>query len=589
MTSHRRTSRLLSACMAALFASFLTVGTVYGAEEPAPFSDVPLISEVPADVPLITEEPAAPEAPAEPQPPAQPETPTDPQPQPQPPAPEEPAPLPPANVPVPMVIASYTSSSVPAPGQEALIEVTFENRGETTLVSPVANFEPTSGLALVDGRSSFALEDIEPHKTCTISLNVVALEAAATTAQNLTVSTKFYYEDAGALVEASRNDTLPVRTTATQPAPEDAEEPGAGSEDPGDIWGGDWGGGGGVIQTVAPESTVDKPVPNIIVSGFSYGDGSGAVATGSTFPLTFSFTNTSAQLSAENIVVTVDTGDKFAINGGTNTFYVPSMAPGASQQETLTVKALATEKNDPGALTIGFKYEYVDNNQRKQATSEVRLTVPTYQQDRFSLATPTVPSDAMVGVEAMITLPYVNKGKSPVGNVAATIEGPNIQTMTSVQNLGNIEAGKSGTIGFVFTPLSGGTLDLTLTIEYENANEEPVVKTFPVTLEVMDFPAMDFGEEGMDLYGPAEFETAEEPAEMPAWLWALVGAAVVLVVVLASRLHKRRKKGRHAAADDDDWDLSAGVPPIPYGAPKPPAPRTEVPDLPGAHAAKREG
>ena len=583
MTSHRRTFCTLSACMAALLASTLAVSAARASEGTAPFSDIPVISEVPADVPPITEDPAVPEVPADPQPPVQSETPV----VPAPPTPEEPAPQPPANVPVPMVIASYTSSSVPAPGQEALIEVTFENRGETTIVSPVANFEPTSGLALVDGRSSFALDNIEPHKTCTISLNVVALEAAATTAQNLMVSTKFYYEDAGSLVEASRNDTLPVRTAATQPTPED---PAPGAEDPGDIWGGDWGGGGGITQTVTPESTVDKPVPNIIVSGFTYGDGSDAVATGSTFPLTFSFTNTSAQLAAENIVVTVDTGEKFAINGGTNTFYVPSMAPGASQQETLTVKALATEKNDPGALTIGFKYEYVDNNQRKQATSEVRLTVPTYQQDRFSLAAPTLPTDAMVGAEAMITLPYVNKGKSPVGNVAATIEGPDIQTMTSVQNLGNIEAGKSGTIGFVFTPLSGGTLDLTLTVEYENANEEPVVKTFPVSLEVMDFPAMDFGEGVMDLYDPAEFEEPEQAAAMPIWGWALIGAAIVATVALAARLHKRRKKGRHAAADDDDWDLSAPVPPIPYGAPKPPAPRTKVPDLPGAHAAaKREG
>ncbi len=588
MTPQRTLRRLGSACLAATLISCACAAPGHAADISAPFTDIPIISDVPADVPSA---PADPEQPADPgttpPEPSEPE-PSDPEPGPSEPTEPEPSePLPPANVPVPMVIASYTSSSVPAPGQEARIEVTFENRGETTLVSPVANFEPTAGLALVDGRSSFALEDIEPHQSCTIAVNVIALEPSATVAQTLTVSTRFYFEDAGSLVEASRTDTLPVRTTATQPdAGPSTEEP--TPDDPGDLWGGDWG-GGGISQTVTPESTVDKPVPNIIVSGFSFGDGSGAVATGSTFPLTFSFTNTSAQLSAENIVVTVETGDKFAINGGTNTFYVPSMAPGASQQETLTVKALATDKNDPGAITIGFKYEYVDRDQRKQATSEVRLTVPTYQQDRFSLAAPTVPTDAMVGVEAMITLPYVNKGKSPVGNVAATIEGSGIQTMASVQNLGNIEAGKSGTIGFVFTPLVGGTLDLTLTIEYENANEEAVVKTFPVTLDVTDFPVADFGTDGMDPYEPPVFEDVQEPVQLPPWCWAVAGAAIALLVMLAARLHKRRKKGRHAAADDDDWDLSAAVPPIPYGAPKPPAPRTEVPDLPGAHAAKREG
>lgn len=569
MTAHRTLRHLLAACLAASLA--LPVAPLAASEV---FSDIPVISEAPFEAPALPDNPLPP---AEPEPPAEPQ--------------------PPANVPTPMVIASYSSSSVPAPGEEAVIEVTFENRGETAIVSPVANFEPTSGLALVDGRSSFALEDIAPHQTCTISLTVVALEAAGTSSQNLLVTTAFYYENAGSLVEATRTDTLPVRTTATQPAPDEPipVDPEPSEPEPdyggGDAWGGGWG-GGDIVQTVTPQSTVDKPVPNIIVSGFTYGEGSDAVATGSTFPLTFSFTNTSAQLTAENIVVTVDTGDKFAINGGTNTFYVPAMAPGASQQESLTVKALATEKNDPGALTIGFKYEYVDNNQRKQATSEVRLTVPTYQQDRFSLASPTLPTDAMVGVETMITLPYVNKGKSAVGNVAATIEGDGIQTMTSVQNLGNIEAGKSGTIGFVFTPLAGGTLNLTLTIEYENANEEPVVKTFPVALDVMDFPTMDFDEGGMGDF--EDFPMEEEPAPaMPLWGWIAIAAAIAVLVALAVRLHRRRKKGRHAAPDDDDWDLTSSIPPIPYGAPKPAnapvPPRTQVPDLPGAHAAPREG
>lgn len=561
-------------------AGFLTwcamAPAIHASEGNSVFGTIPVISEA------IDSEP-----PAEPLPPSEPSLPQEPEP----PLVEPPIVEPPVTVPVPMVIASYSSSCIPAPGQEARIEVTFENRGDTPILSPVASFSPTAGLALVDGQSSFAVEDIGPHETRTVAFTVIALEDAGLNAQNLLVSTSFYYQSGGQLIEASRTDTLPVRTAATQaPSADPTPDPGADGNE-GMNWGGDLGGdwGGGITQTTTPESTVDKPVPNIIVSGFTYGDGVDAVATGSTFPLTFSFTNTSAQLTSENIVVSVDTGDKFAINGGTNTFYVASMAPGETQQQTLMVKALSSERNDPGSLTISFKYEYVDQDQRKQATSEVRLTVPTYQQDRFSLATPTIPSDAMAGVETMITLPYVNKGKSAVGNVSASIDGPNIQTMSSVQNLGNIEAGKSGTIGFVFTPLTSGRLDLTITIEYENANEEPVVKTFPVTLDVMDFPVMDFGDEG--LYDDSlPFEEAEPPASLPLWAWVGLGAAVVALFALALRLHKRRKKQRRAdRLANDSWDLTSSIPPIAYGTPKaadaPVPPRTTVPPMPGAHAA----
>lgn len=572
MTSTSPIQRIAFLCLAGILA-VCTCAPNARAGEAGVFSDIPVISETPS-------EPSA-----DPQPPTEPTPPSDPVP----PITEPPATEPPATVPVPMVIASYSSSSVPAPGQEARIEVTFENRGDTPILSPVASFVPTAGLAIVDGQSSFAVEDIAPHETRTIALTVIALEDAGVSAQNLQVSTSFYYQSGGELVEAARTDTLPVRTTATQPTPEEPPQDPVVDPGSGEDWGGgDW--GGGIVQTTAPESTVDKPVPNIIVSGFTYGDGVDAVATGSTFPLTFSFTNTSAQLAAENIVVSVDTGDKFAINGGTNTFYVPSMAPGESQQQALTVKALPTEKNDPGALTITFKYEYVDREQRKQATSEVRLTVPTYQQDRFSLATPTLPTDAMVGVETMITMPYVNKGKSAVGNVSASIEGADIQTMTSVQNLGNIEAGKSGTIGFVFTPLSPGQLNLTLTIEYENANEEPVVKTFPVALDVADFPAMDFGE--TDIYDDPSLYEEEQPAQTPLWVWIAAGAGIVALVVMAVAVRKHRTKKKRAAAHfDDDWDLTSSIPPIAYGAPKPPVnapipPRTQVPEVPGAHAAR---
>lgn len=57
------------------------------------------------------------------------------------------------------------------------------------------------------------------------------------------------------------------------------------------------------------------PVPNIIITNFTYGDGS--VAVGSTFNLGFTFQNM-GKVAVSNMVVTVDGGENFAISGGTN-------------------------------------------------------------------------------------------------------------------------------------------------------------------------------------------------------------------------------------------------------------------------------
>ena len=60
---------------------------------------------------------------------------------------------------------------------------------------------------------------------------------------------------------------------------------------------------------------MDSPVPNVIITRFDYGGAS--VAAGSAFGLNIKFMNTNRKLSVENLVVTIDGGEGFAINGST--------------------------------------------------------------------------------------------------------------------------------------------------------------------------------------------------------------------------------------------------------------------------------
>ena len=122
------------------------------------------------------------------------------------------------------------------------------------------------------------------------------------------------------------------------------------------------------------------PVPNIIITNFAYGGDS--VAAGSKFNLDFTFQN-KGQVAVTNMVVTVDGAEGFAIAGGTNTFYVDALWAGYSMTQTVPMQALASAKSGAQPVTVNFRYEYVDAGARASSQSDVKISVPISQPDRF--------------------------------------------------------------------------------------------------------------------------------------------------------------------------------------------------------------
>ncbi len=494
--------------------------------------------------------------------------------------------------PAPTLIASRSDIPTLTAGQSTDVAITFENTGDTAVRQPIASFTPSSGLVIVGNASTVQLPDIEAHGKQTVLLTVKALESSSTSAQSLNIETRFSYDAGGSLVQGSAQDSVPIQCLTTSDT--DGSDTSGGSSDSGnsgadtsgavDAGGYDGGyydsgsytydnGSGGTAVQTSTAGTTSKPVPNVIVTNFSYGDGSSAVAAGSTFPLTFSFTNTSTSLAVENLVVSVDTGDQFTISSGTNTFYSASLGASATQQQTLNLKSIAGEKAATGTISISFKYEYVENQERKTASTDIKLTVPVYQPDRFELENPVCADGATVGQEATVTLSYVNKGKSAVSNVAASITGDGITTTKAQQNVGNIESGKSGTIGLAFTPTEEGTLDLTVTIEYETANDETVTKTFPLQVDAYEdtYADMDYDDSYSDMGDYVEEDESFSLEDIP--LPVLIGAGVfavafVTLIVVAVRRGTKKRKSAQSWDDDDDWDVSAAsVPPLAGGTP----------------------
>ena len=423
------------------------------------------------------------------------------------PAPETPAPKEQA---APPVLVTRSALGKPLGANEAAdIVVTFQNGGSTKMVKPLASFSVSESLLIANDVSTVALPDLEPGKSTSVTLRVQATKEISSASQTIQVDLKYAYESAGQLVQAASSDKLSLSAAPS--------------------------------ATAGP--TVDSATPNIVIRDFSYGEEN--IAAGSRFKLDFRFQNM-GRLKVENVVASIDGGENFALDGGTSTFYYDSLASKGEQSQSVPLQALPTAKSGAQAVTVQFKYEYVDGGKRTAATSEIKMAVPVVQKDRFQVNAPTLPESCTVGEECVLTLNYVNRGKTEVGNVEATVEGDGVDATARTQYVGNIAAGSNGSIGFALTPNREGKLKVTLKVSYEDPNLQPRTLEFPVELTASE-AALE-----------PEFDIPEEEGKLPLPLPLLILIpAAILAAGAALLLMRRRALHKEDEAPADDWGTGA--------------------------------
>lgn len=290
------------------------------------------------------------------------------------------------------------------------------------------------------------------------------------------------------------------------------------------------------------------PVPNIIITNFAYGGDS--VAAGSKFNLDFTFQN-KGQVAVTNMVVTVDGAEGFAIAGGTNTFYIDALWAGYAMTQTVPMQALASAKSGAQPVTVNFRYEYVDGDTRSASQSDVKISVPISQPDRFEVGDPVPPDQMVAGQEGTVTMEYVNKGKGDIANVEATMEGEGFDATMKTQYVGNVASGATGTIGYAFTPHASGELKTTLKVTYEDSDGQTKTKEFPLTVSVADAPAAD--QPGAS--DSVEGRGGNRGLPVPAYVAIAVGVVAVItaIVLLVRRRRKQKAKKNDIDEDWDDW------------------------------------
>lgn len=426
----------------------------------------------------------------------------------------KPAPEPtPETIPEPRAVfnSDGTSTSIAA-GETKTITVYIQNAGTTAMRDPILTLK-SSGSLLIMGSQDYMLDDIRAGRDTAVTVTVKAPDKIESQMQTIDASLSFYYDNGTQLTGGSASGSVNVLSTVT--------------------------------KDTKDEETIASPTPIVILSKYNYGGSS--VAAGSSTNLSFSFTNTSKTIKIENVMVTVTGGQDLMLNGSTNTFYFESVAASGSKTVTVPMKAAQLISASAQDVKIDVTYEYVDQNARKSGNATLSLSVPLYQPDRFELSEPKTSYTGYVGEETSLTIDYVNKGKSAINNVEATISG-DIDTPTPYQRVGTIDGGKNGTIAFAVTPQLEGENQVKIVITYEDSNGNTKERVFEATVEAMAYEPTDPGMDDPGMIDP-------EPASTFPWKYviiAVVAALIVLLIVL--RIRKKKAKQKAEQALWDKWD-----------------------------------
>ena len=423
----------------------------------------------------------------------------------------EPEPTP-ETIPAPRAVFNSDGMvSAIAAGETKVITVYIQNAGTTAMRDPILTLK-SSGSLLIMGSQDYMLDDIRAGRDTAVNVTVKALDKVESQMQTIDASLSFYYDDGTQLTNGSASGSVNVLSA---------------------------------VSNDGQNEDIASPTPVVILSKYNYGGSS--VAAGSGTNLSFSFTNTSKKLAIENVMVTVTGGSALMLNGSTNTFYFDSVAAGGSKSVTVPMKAAQLISASAQNVQIAVTYEYVDQNARKSGSATLSLSVPLYQPDRFELSEPKTSYTGYVGEETSLTIDYVNKGKSAISNVDATISG-DIDSPTPYQRVGTIDGGKNGTIAFAVTPQLEGENQVKIVITYEDSNGNTKERVFEATVEAMAYEPADPGMDDPGMIDP-------EPASTFPWKYviiAVVAALIVLLIVL--RIRKKKAKQKAEQALWDKWD-----------------------------------
>lgn len=296
----------------------------------------------------------------------------------------------------------------------------------------------------------------------------------------------------------------------------------------------------------------DPLTPYIIVESYSFG--SESVDAGTDFELSMVLRNTSDTHTLQNIVMNVAPQGIFSVSSSSNTIYIDQLFAGSTVTKSVTINAgltKVTDDKDANTINIKFDYQFLFDKVRKTGTSNETITLPVIFPDRFEISPPEMSNMNFVGDDCYLYVPMVNKGRSSVYNLTASVRG-DMSNPGQTQYIGNLTAGQDSGADFTIRFDEPGEWRGEVVVTYEDTNMNPREAVMPFTITVQE---MNMGmEPGMEDPGMMEPEPSEPVDTQPQdntrrRTMMLVGLAVAVMTFYTT---VRKAKAKRSIFSDED-------------------------------------
>lgn len=289
--------------------------------------------------------------------------------------------------------------------------------------------------------------------------------------------------------------------------------------------------------------------PKIIVS--KYQADPMIVMAGSEFDLTMTFLNTHPSKAVKNVKMfltlteetssdTEKTGNIFTPVDSSNTFYFDSIGSKQTVDKKLRLYVVPDAQPKTYTLTVNFEYEDAEKN---EYTATELLGINVKQTTRLETGEIYVPESIPAYTPVQLSFELYNMGKVNLSNVMVEIIG-DVESQSARTFIGNMESGSSQFYDNSFTPMTPGTIPVTLLISYEDTSGEKFERREEYNLNVTEEMPME------DI--PMDFQ--EGGGGLPLWGKIGIGAGIVAAIaaICAAIFAKRRKSRRMNDIFEDD-------------------------------------
>lgn len=293
-------------------------------------------------------------------------------------------------------------------------------------------------------------------------------------------------------------------------------------------------------EPVAPEPT-PEPVPlgpklliqSCRVESLEEGAQEGIVNAGDRLRVSVTLLNSSKTEALENMSLTAQPPEGFALLSATDSLYLEALGPGQTLEAVFDCQAPLDSPAGQYALTLGYDFAY-HNGLTAQGTGTVRLSIRQPLELEFTLG--GVPAEAVLSDTVRVNVQAINLSRAKAYNVRARLEGDGLSP-AGTAFLGDLEGGVSAEkpLQVTITSLTGsevpyGQTTGTITYLFEDGDGVPYEHSETFTLTIKS---------------PFSAEKAAQQADKPGqwwWIMALLGGAVLaLAAFFGVRAYRRRR------------------------------------------------